>query len=147
MSLSGLVKLEEGQAIVKLIEGEKVYSKHGDFWYKEGDTIYCNNQGDIYPSAIAVVAFIRKTTDWYVKKPFDVRAEMLARPNEWVGAFKDEDGWWKVGFNRHYMTAVTIDSKFEGSVIDFPSRGVDGASLAEIHACIPIEDVTTEELK
>ncbi|WP_214807521.1 hypothetical protein [Exiguobacterium sp. s102] len=79
---------------------------------------------------------------WFVKKPFDVRAEMLARPNEWVGAFKVGNVWHRVGFSTEFMTAYETFNKLEK-----PDGNLHASAYPnELDRCIPIEDIPKEEL-
>lgn len=85
--------------------------------------------------------------EWFVKKPFDVRAEMLARPNEWVGAYKSDAGtWYKVGFDYPGMSAVEVLLPNNDARPHYSENKVFVASEKWINKCIPIEDVPTEEL-
>lgn len=76
--------------------------------------------------------------EWYVKKPFDVRAEMLTRPNEWVGAFQDPARrWHKVGFDTEHMIAVETMGRY-----DLPNPKDNSQVLSsEMKKCVPIEEV------
>lgn len=85
---------------------------------------------------------------WYVKKPFDVRAEMLARPNEWVGAFKNTDKkWMMLGFDtKKFNVSVRYLSNSAYYLPNDGSNGGYGVSENTLNHCIPIEDVPEEEL-
>lgn len=84
--------------------------------------------------------------EWFIKKPFDVRTEMLARPNEWVGAFKnDTEDWIRVGFDSNAMSVViTLYSKHK---VEPDARYCTVANSSVLEKCIPIEDVQKEGLK
>ncbi|WP_214771376.1 hypothetical protein [Exiguobacterium sp. s133] len=152
MDLARYDEIDGREALDRLTGGLYIYNSAGvkiqidfgqlDYTYETSDSMVYYGEEDVNP--ITLVDVLKGT--WYVKKPFDVRAEMLARPDEWVGAYEDEGVWWRLGLNLHNMCAVTQPFKFEGLVVDFPSRGIDKASLTEIKACIPIEDVPGEEL-
>lgn len=132
-------KVDGKTALVKLLEGERIYDNANAYWFVEGDAVKCNDSCETYESTIPVRSFLSKTNTWYVKKPFDVRAEMLARPNEWVGAYKDEQGnWCKVKFNSKAMTAQDTVMTFKATVFR--------TEESELDLCIPIEDVPKEEL-
>lgn len=82
--------------------------------------------------------------DWYVKKPFDVRQAMRDKPDEWVGAFKnDGEEWYKVGFDTDDFNAVyaTFNSSLSVTsdimVIGFPTK-------EELDACIPLDEVPAD---
>ncbi|WP_290756956.1 MULTISPECIES: hypothetical protein [unclassified Exiguobacterium] len=74
-------------------------------------------------------------------KRFDVRKEMLARPNEWVGAFQLSGRWLKAGFRTDVMHAVATPYWDESIERVMPQAFKD-----ELDRCIPIEDVPEEEL-
>lgn len=147
MDLKRYEKIDGKQALIKLLEGEKVYSVTGDHWFKQDGTILCNLQGKVYNSTISVNHFVEVENTWYVKKPFDVRAEMLARPNEWVGAFKNSnEEWMLIGFDENkfgvsvrFFELPTCYSPNDGS------SGGYGVTEKILDNCIPIEDVPEEE--
>ena len=78
---------------------------------------------------------------------FDVRAEMLARPNEWVGAFKrSDDEWMAIGFDSNHFEVATIPLKHINV-----AKPTDSAmcqlfeSSHYLDECIPIELAPEEE--
>ncbi|KTR27927.1 hypothetical protein RSA11_04515 [Exiguobacterium indicum] len=73
-------------------------------------------------------------------KQFDVRKELLSRPNEWVGAFQLSGRWLKVGFRTDVMYPVATPY-WEDSI----ERVMPQAFKDELDRCIPIEDVPEEE--
>ncbi len=145
MDLKRYEKIDGKQALIKLLEGEKVYSVTGDHWFKQDGTILCNLHGKVYNSTISVNHFVEVENTWYVKKPFDVRAEMLARPNEWVGAYKYKNQWMMVGLFKGDMRAreweYTKNYEKEEFVYQYGCPG-----YKSLNDCIPIEDVPEEEI-
>lgn len=79
------------------------------------------------------------------RKQFDVRKEMLARPNEWVGAYQDYlHRWVQVGFDADYMRTRQCVYGYKGNVV---CSSVDTPTSYDLDNCIPIEDVPEEEGK
>lgn len=135
------------EALGKLLEGERVYFKAQDEvqHYEISDNQLLVTTSPSGYSYATVQSFLKEVdTNWYVQKPFDVRAEMLVRPDEWVGAFKDDgNAWHKIGLDLKYMVAV--ETKFELLKPNSNSDLCDRVSLGELDDCIPIEDVPKEE--
>ena len=77
-------------------------------------------------------------------KQFDVRKEMLARPNEWVGAYEWKGRWFKVGFSTETMSARQSKHPL---IIGMDRKGTDLSFPIKFENCIPIEDVPEEEWK
>ncbi|WP_214854927.1 hypothetical protein [Exiguobacterium sp. s130] len=136
------------EALGKLLEGKRVYFKAQDEvqHYEISDNQLLVTTSPSGYSYATVQSFLKEVdTNWYVKKPFDVRAEMLARPNEWVGAFRDSKNvWHKIGLDSKYMVAV--ETRFEEIKPNWNDDRCDMATLGELKKCIPFEDVPEEEL-
>ncbi|MGX8177473.1 hypothetical protein ACWS7L_08255 [Exiguobacterium artemiae] len=135
MDLKRYEKVTGDEALIKLLDGERIYNRKGNYWTRKGEGIFVNyeDENGEYESTIPVIWFVDSTVDWYVKKPFDVRAEMLARPNEWVGAFLSRGIWCKVRFNSEEMLAEEMT--MGGDTVTMRAR------MDELDRCIPIEDV------
>ena len=139
MDLSRYDEIDGREAANRLINGLDVYSRIGNKYYVEDKRVWMESGSNAGVVSLTVSDTLRST--WYVKKPFDVRSEMLARPNEWVGAYKDDGEWHKVGFSTLEMRAVETlvwDKTFE--TFHCPLL------FDDITKCIPIEDVPKEEL-
>lgn len=137
-------------AIRKVLDGKSVHR-----FNPSGSrvTFYLNDIDALVEKCEGVGTFINSNgldnfvgrSGWYLEKEFDVRSEMLLRPEEWVGAFKDKrnGGWFKVGFDTSCMSAVKTKASWTE-----PARYLDetyDVSPEEIFFCIPIEDVPEEE--
>lgn len=144
MDMKRFTEITWQEAVVKWSNGEHVFSWSGHTYYMKDETLHFflgseSNGGES-------TAFFNDITrgTWYVKKPFDVRAEMLARPNEWVGAFRVDDSWHKVGFDKKSMIAVETKTKML-----YPKYEDDDSEIVyhdELDNSIPIEDVPKGEL-
>ncbi|WP_029333008.1 hypothetical protein [Exiguobacterium oxidotolerans] len=121
------------EAISKLMDGKHVFNSTGHTYYMKGDVLFFYFGSESNGSEST--AFFNDITQqtWYVQKPFDVRAEMLARPNEWVGAFLSRGIWCKVRFNSEEMLAEEMT--MGGDTVTMRAR------MDELDRCIPIEDV------
>lgn len=153
MDLKRFTEITGREALERLSNGLSVFEKNGTevsinletnefkFVLRNGYT----QIGDGNGMPVTVVAVLE--SPWYIKKPFDVRAEMLARPNEWVGAFKDHYGEWaKVGFDSYEMTATKTFIANTVKKAQKSQHKVLGASTDILDKCIPIEDVLKEDL-
>lgn len=81
-------------------------------------------------------------------KKFDVRSEMLSKPDEWVGAYKSVAGiWMKVGFDFNRMLTVEAPFSHKNVKVVWGKPGVYSFKMRNLKICIPIEDVPAEELK
>lgn len=151
MDLKRYEKIDGREALERLANGLEIYGFSGlkyqvDFlisdyklWSGEKE---CGN-GEDTPTPLTLTEILKET--WYVKKPFDVRAEMLARPDEWVGAFRDSKNvWHKIGLDSKYMVAV--ETRFEEIKPNWNDDRCDMATLGELKKCIPFEDIPEEEL-
>ncbi|WP_026830805.1 hypothetical protein [Exiguobacterium antarcticum] len=147
MDLKRYEKIDGRTALVRLIEGEIIFNGEGASLFREGDAVKCKDSCETYESTIPVRTFLSKTNNWFVKKPFDVRAEMLARPNEWVGAYKSNSGtWYLVGFDLNEMTAVEKLTFNTAQKVVWDGRNVTAVSHAsQLDRCVPIEDIPKEE--
>ena len=141
------------EALERLSNGLDVYNDAGvkfqidfeqlDYTLETSDKMVYFGEEDVKP--VTLIDVLKGA--WYVKKPFDVRAEMLARPNEWVGAFRGPDGrWHKVGFDTEIISA--IETPYVSVVkVKFDQASVAASNYEELEKCIPIEDVPEEEWK
>lgn len=139
MDLARYDGIDGREAAKRLLDDLDIFSKYGNRFYMKEKEVWLETKTSTGITHLTINEILSRT--WYVKKPFDVRAEMLARPNEWVGAYKDDGEWHKVGFSTLEMSAVeTIvwDKTFE----TFHSPLL----YDDITKCIPIEDVPKEEL-
>ncbi|KOP29511.1 hypothetical protein ADM98_11630 [Exiguobacterium sp. BMC-KP] len=145
MDMKRFKEISWQEAIAKWLDGEHVFSSTGRTYCMKGFTLhyFLGGEDNGSPSSIMFNDVIEE--HWYIKKPFDVRAEMLARPDEWVGAFKDvNDTWHKVGFDTEFMKA--IETPFASVVnVKFNQAAVGSSDYDELEKCIPIEDVPQEE--
>lgn len=137
------------EAMKKLLDGERVcfvndWGNVTTYYLNVEDRLYGETEeGDVFGVETSIDEILERDT-WYVKKPFDVRAEMLARPDEWVGAFKNDRGkWYKVGLSTIDMTATETRFFKEDNT---PEDSALRCTEDELNQCIPIEDVPEEEL-
>lgn len=153
MDMKRFTEIGGREALERLTNGLDIYNNVGvkikiDFekldytWQTSDNMVYF---GEEVNRPITLVDLLKET--WYVKKPFDVRKEMLERPDSWVGAFRGADGrWHKVGFDTEFMTAV--ETPFVSTVkVNFDQASVAASNYEELEKCIPIEDVPKEEWK
>lgn len=137
------------EALERLSNGLDIYNNVGvkfkidfeqlDYTWETSDKMVYYGEEDVKP--VTLIDVLKET--WYVKNQFDVRTEMLERPNEWVGAFKDAAKWFKVGFREYEMKAVSARFNRDDSPLEIGTSCTEW----ELNACISIEDVPTEELK
>lgn len=150
MDLKRYEQVAGREALKQMLDGEHAYfiSLSGgvtSFFFDNNDQLKGETEaGEIFKPEVTVTEIIERY-NWYVKKPFDVRAEMLARPNEWVGAFKGDDGkWHKVALNTKYMKGIETPFSLTEKV-DYEQASVGPLTYEEVEKCIPIEDVPQEE--
>jgi len=146
MDLKRYERITGREALKQLLEGHRVYfERYGVAQHYEiSDNrllVTTSPSGESYATLQSFL--VESDANWYVKKPFDVRAEMLARPNEWVGAYQSPSGtWYKVGLDTSCMFALETKGDFEK-----PDRSKDliwTASPDKFDSAIPIEDVPEE---
>lgn len=146
MDMKRFTEIKGREAANRLLDDLDVYSEDGNRYYMQDGTVWMESGELTGHVRLTIAETISKK--WFVKKPFDVRAEMLARPNEWVGAFQNSNKeWMMIGFN---------ESKFGVSVRFFEvlihylpndgSSGGYGVTKKILDDCIPIEDVPKEEI-
>lgn len=127
------------EALKLLSENKKVFPGEGSessyYILSNKRLVFHDRNGSEYNSNFSIGDFVEK--DWYAKKPFDVRLEMLARPDEWVGAYSANGSWFKVGFCSDRMRLVI--SKYES--LDTPLATTVSNYTHSLNRCIPIEDV------
>lgn len=147
MDLNRYKKITWQEAISKLENGEHIFTAQGhSYFMKDGKLCYSNVGSNSEDGRSSIVFNHFMEREWYIKKPFDVRTEMLARPNEWVGAFKDNlNRWHKIGLDSRKM--VAIETRYEVIKPNWNDDRCEMAALSEIDRCIPIEDVTKEDLQ
>lgn len=146
MNLKRYKEITSEEAIKRIINKEEVFDENEKRFFSLGksNTVWVQTEHSHGSETSSSGHTLEDLLDkkWFIKKPFDVRAEMLARPNEWVGAFKDKLGrWHKAGFSTDSMMAVETAHWSKENVND----GID-MWKRELNKCIPIEDVPEEEL-
>jgi len=142
MDLKRFDEISGREAANRLIDGLDVYSSGGNRYYIEDQKVWMESGNLAGTIGLTISETLR--TSWYVKKPFDVRAEMLARPNEWVGAYHDHSSKWiQVGFDAVNMRTKKSYYGYTGSV---EGASTESPTAYELETCIPIEDVPEEEL-
>ena len=144
MNLDKYEKIDGREGLRRLADGETVYGRDSAEWTinENGEVIYQSKFGTCV-SGSYLNDFVQHK-HLYVKKPFDVRREMLDRPNEWVGAYEQQDErWMKVGFDVKRMRPVRTFMNCEAKVNLHDGR-VFVIELEDLNLCIPIEDVPEE---
>lgn len=137
----------DGLDVLKRLSNEKeVYNTQGNQLYIDDCKMWMTN-GELTGVVNITIADILNGK-WFVKKPFDIREEMVARPNKWVGAFKNDfDQWCKVGFDSSEMTAVQAKLTDNKAPVSYPYAGVFLIKRDEINRCIPIEEAPKGDLR
>lgn len=145
MDMTRYEQVTSFDALRMLADGKKLYAspdygyyvdkETGKLWSFAGD--YAGEVHDRFNNVM--------TMNLFVKKPFDVRQAMRDKPDEWVGAFFDEDSesWRKVGFDFKNFKAVEVSIK-DDVVTDFCKYGVSCALQEELDACIPLNEVPAD---
>lgn len=139
MDMKRFTEIEGREAANRLLDDLDVYSEDGNRYYMQDKTVWMES-GELAGHVRLTIAetLSRK---WYVKKPFDVRAEMLARPNEWVGAFKDSLGHWhKVGFDADRMETSEVSILSD----KMPYQVNQKCLMSELDRCISIDKAIEE---
>lgn len=138
--ISGLEALKmilNGEEVFNTEDGEKMLK-----YYLKNDLIVYDRDKQKAIGSLVTVNRLLMSSDWYIKKPFDVRKEMLARPNEWVGAYSVGYTWYKVGLCsvRMGLVITTYNSSQTPAATDISPY------IHSLNHCIPIEDVQKEDL-
>lgn len=145
MDLKRFVEISGHEALKILSENGKVFSGEGSessyYILSNKGLVFHDRNGTKYTSNFSIGDFVKK--DWYAKRPFDVRLEMLARPDEWVGAYSANGNWFKVGFCSDRMGLVI--TKYES--LNTPLATDISNYIHSLNRCIPIEDVPKEDLQ
>lgn len=134
------------QAVERLKAGETVFADNAFEYKLEGGSVLSRDSRALLRFSATCLMFSNAiTSKWFIKKPFDVRQAMRDKPDEWVGAFFDEDSesWRKVGFDFKNFKAVEVCIK-DDVVTDFYKYGVSGALREELDACIPLDEVPAD---
>lgn len=99
---------------------------------------------EVMEKAPELVVDIPASNRFKPDSPFDVRKTMLEQPDEWVGAFKDKQGYWlKVALCSDRMKLVC--AMFNS--LQTPLGTDHTVHARALNDCIPIEDVPKEELR
>lgn len=146
MDLKRYEQVAGREALKQMLDGEHAYfiSLTGgitSFFFDNNDQLKGETEtGEIFKPEVTVTEIIERY-NWYVKKPFDVRAEMLRRPDEWVGAFENHNGdWFLVGIDTKYFKAVCKRNGSSAS-LNYGEEGIGVPNIKHLDRCIPIEDV------
>ena len=145
MDMSRYEQINGREALKRLLNGEKVYSCESERYRLDpnGNLYYIPNPTHHENLSFATIKEIL-SVNWYIPKPFDVRQAMRDKPDEWVGAFHNEEATWcKVGFDTKHMNAIykPFNSHLPVST-DVP--GISFPTPEDLDDCIPIEDVPEE---
>lgn len=151
MDLKRYEKVSPVEAVKMILNGEEVFNtEDGEKmlkYYLKNDLIVYDRDKQKAIGSLVTVNRLLMSSDWYVKKPFDVRAEMLARPDEWVGAFRNASGTWvKIGFDFKEMTPVITVLSNTRTKPDHSDINCTIPSKSILEKFIPIEDVPKEDL-
>ena len=147
MNLDKYEKIGAGKSLEVLEAGGSIFSEgkqEGVDEYRVIDWVLhskLDQQAEFLRDHSDVIWFLQQ--DWYIKKPFDVRQAMLDRPNEWVGAYGQDERWMKVGFDAKRMRPVRSFMN-SGAKVNLQDTRVFVIELADLDLCIPIEDVPKE---
>ena len=79
---------------------------------------------------------------WYIRRAFNVREQLVRRPNEWVGKFKRHGGWYVVRFDTESMRVVRarLSSDTAVGIGTYPKRYGD-VRAEDLNDCIPLNYV------
>jgi len=145
MDLKRFAEISGHEALKALSENRKVFpgerSESSYYVLNNKGLVFHDRNGTEYTSNFSISDFVKK--DWYLKRPFDVRLEMLARPDEWVGAYSVGYTWYKVGLCsvRMGLVITTYNSPQTPAATDISPY------IHSLNHCIPIEDVPKENLQ
>lgn len=145
MDLNKFEKIDGREVLRRLANGEKIIRETGSpYFISDEGRFVCDNAAICRPHVTDLTLNeILKECDWYIPKPFDVRQAMRNKPDEWVGAFKNPDGYWlKVGFStKRYV--VLMASIHYSLTVGFAARETENYTPTsdELDRCIPIKDV------
>lgn len=146
MDLKRYDRISGLKALERLVNKNDIFNVGGQKYYIANNKLVRDYGGiTALDSGLTIEEILNEA--WYVKKPFDVRAEMLARPCQWVGAFKDGVGkWHKLGFDLNEMIAVRSRLTNTDAEVKWNTTGVGATECDTLNISIPIEDVPKEEL-
>lgn len=144
MDLSKFEKIKGLEALIKLAENERIYNGGGSYFFLDSDGLQAY---DVFmdvtiKSQYRVDDFINH--DWYIPKPFDVRQAMRDKPDEWVGAFKHQGSWLKVGLNLTQMEVVVSTLKSSALVKDCSRSSFNSVDVSFLDNSIDLNDVPLE---
>lgn len=150
IDLDDFEPIKAKEAIKRLLDGEKVFDKHGNTYYmnKETETMWFKNENTDHEDYTSLTQILLQ--EWYVEKPFDVRKTLIKNPNKWVAAYLGQEcpHWFKIGFDLQAMSVVKTHYSFDVEVDDKSGKVnyLDDIELEEIlDMCIDIEDVPQSE--
>ncbi|KTR27928.1 hypothetical protein RSA11_04525 [Exiguobacterium indicum] len=148
MDMKRYEEITSEEAIKRIINKEEVFDKNEKRFFSLGksNTVWVQTEHSHGSETSSSGHTLEDLLDkkWFIKKPFDVRAEMLARPNEWVGSFKLGDKWQMIGFSPEQMSV--FGRRYQKNLIEFSTFNTFIPINDELDRCIPIEDVPEEEL-
>jgi len=141
MDLKRFDEIDGLDVLKRLSREESIYNTHGNELYIDDCKMWMSNSELTGVVNITIADILNGK--WYVKKPFDVRAEMLSRPNEWVGAFKIDRRWVKAGFCSKRMTPVfALFNSLQPTIMSSPLN-----THYLLNNSVPVEDVPKEDLQ
>ena len=145
MDVRRMEKISGLEALKKIGEEVTIYDAEGlGYFYDPNGIFYRRHNKKFKTDNVDMLIAEIASKEWYVRKPFDIREEMLARPYEWVGAYKTEKGtWFRVGFDMKSMVAVKTNLPYL-HVADIGDVGITSMTESDFDKCIPIEDVPTD---
>lgn len=145
MDLKRFDEIDGLDVLKRLSREESIYNTQGNELYIDDCKMWMSN-GELTGVVNITIADIL-SGKWFIKKPFDIRAEMLARPNEWVGAYQaPSSNWYKVGFDHFEMVAISTSMANNGTSTNYYEDDVLPVVGNWFEKCIPIEDVPKGEL-
>lgn len=147
MDLNKFEKIEGREALRRLLDGENIYVDESTFVhlpiYNDLQRVdIVNGKPKSEDDWISITEFVEH--EWFIKKPFDVRQAMRDKPDEWVGAFKHQGLWHKIGFNLNQMEVVVSTLKSSALVKDCSRNYFNSVDTSFLDSSIDLNDVPLE---
>lgn len=129
------------EALLRIANGLEIFNSLGTrYFFDENDIFSEQKVGKPYADFGQLPVSVVLGGTWYIRRAFNVREQLVRRPNEWVGKFKRLGGWYVVRFDTESMRVVRsrLSSDTAVGIGTYPKR-YDDVRAEDLNDCVPLE--------
>lgn len=131
------------EALLRIAKGLEIFNSFGTRYFFDENGIFSEQKvGKPYADFGQLPVSVVLGGTWYIRRAFNVREQLMKRPNEWVGKFKRLGGWYVVRFDTESMRVVRARLSSDTTVgIGTHPKRYDDVRAEDLNECVPLEYV------